>query len=75
MATQITSGLDVLDVWKLLKAECDRAGGQKAWAAAHEVSLSLVNGVVAGGREPSAKLLKALRLRPVTRYVFDARSN
>ena len=48
-----------------LRAECEDAGSQKAWAATHGLSTAHVADVLGGRREPAAAILAALGLHRV----------
>jgi DNA-binding transcriptional regulator YdaS (Cro superfamily) len=45
-----------------LRAECRKAGGQRAWAALYGVSESYVSDLLHGRRKPGPRVLKALGL-------------
>lgn len=57
------------DVRQLLRAEIRRAGTQLAFAVEHDVDRTCLSGILAGAREPSPQVLKALKLR--RRYVYE----
>jgi hypothetical protein len=59
--------LDDLDVFARLRAACQAAGGQKAWAEAHGMPAQYVCDVLACRRPIGPAILKALGL--VVRYV------
>lgn len=46
----------------LLRAECEKAGGQSPWARANKISQSFVNQVINGVRPPSWKIADRLGL-------------
>lgn len=46
----------------LLRQECEKAGGQTAWARAHGMSQPYVWDVLSGDKPPSPRLLRALGL-------------
>lgn len=56
-------------VMKRLEREVVTAGGRVAWCAKHLVSHSYLSDVLAGRREPGAKILTALGLRKEERFV------
>lgn len=58
-----------LEVFALLREECRKAGGQKAWAAAQGISPAYVSDVLHAHRDPGPAILAALGLVKVTRYV------
>ena len=51
-----------------LRAACDEAGGQAAWADPRGVPRSIVSNVLRGDRLPTPKLLKAMGLKRVWVY-------
>lgn len=55
-------------VHAMLRRECDKAGGQAAWAVAHAVSAAYVSDVLQGRREPGRKILDALGVERVVGY-------
>lgn len=57
------------DVVMILKRETDKAGSQKAYAAAIGVSAQYLSEVLAGTRAPGEKILKALGLRKIVVYI------
>lgn len=59
--------LDDLDVFARLRAACQAAGGQKAWAERHGMSAQYVGDVLATRRPIGPSILTALGL--VVRYV------
>lgn len=61
--------IDVLDVTARLRAACDAAGSQTAWAKANGVSGAYVCDVLMARREPGQSILQALGLRKIVRYV------
>ena len=58
-----------VDLLKLLSRGCDKAGGQSAWAAKHDIARSVVSDTLAGRREPSEAIINALGFVKVVRYV------
>ena len=52
-----------VEVLALLRDECRKAGGQTAWARAHDVSKQYVTNVLHGWDRPGDKILAALGLR------------
>lgn len=61
------------EVRALLRAACDNAGGQNAWARAHGVSNAYVSDVLLGRREPGPAICGALALTVITRYERTSR--
>lgn len=55
-------------VRKLLRAECQAAGGESVFARKIGVTPQLVNAVLIGTREPRGKILDALGLEAVIVY-------
>ena len=53
------------DVRKLLAARCEEAGGLHAFARAHSIAVQYVWQVIHGRKQPSAKVCKALGIRPI----------
>ncbi|WP_307139868.1 hypothetical protein [Pseudoroseomonas cervicalis] len=58
-----------------LQEACDLAGGQRRWAEAHGLSESSVSDTLRAVQAPGQRILKALGLARVTRYVDTRRSN
>lgn len=59
----------LIDVFVLIRSACREAGGQAAWAAANGMSAAYVSDVLNSRREPGPKVLAALGLRKIVRYV------
>ena len=59
----------LLDVFVQMRAACKAAGGQAAWSERHGISPAYVSDVLNSRREPGPKILAALGLRKVVRYV------
>lgn len=55
-------------VRRILAAECEEAGGQKAWADRHRISPAYVCDAIQGRRALGRKLLEALGMRFVATY-------
>ena len=53
---------------KILKARCDEAGSQRAWAKKHGLEESVVSRVVNGDRGFTEIVLKALKATQVRQY-------
>lgn len=51
-----------------LRAACDAAGGQKAFAKQHQLTPSYVHDVLHGRRPPADRILAALGIERVTVY-------
>lgn len=66
-------GADMMPVehvrWQL-ELKCTALGSQKRFSQKHHVSLPYVNDVLNGRREPGEKILKALKMKRVTGYVY-----
>jgi len=60
---------DAAGISGILSASVREARGQTAWAAKHGVSVSYLNDVMNGRRAPGAKILNALGVQKVVRYV------
>jgi hypothetical protein len=65
---RISGFMDIEKVTTLLRAECKRAGGAKAWAAKNGPSAQYVSDVLVGRREPGPAILVPLGLRKVVAY-------
>ena len=65
------------DVRAMLRAECEKAGGQTAWAKGHGVSPQFVCDVLSGYRAPGAAIANGLGLveAPRTWTLDMARGN
>ena len=57
-------------VRRQLELKCTALGSQKRFSQKHHVSLPYVNDVLNGRREPGEKILKALKMKRVTGYVY-----
>lgn len=57
--------LDEAALRKLLKEQCDKAGGQKNWATSAGVSTAYVSDVLNNRRSPGDAISKALGLRRI----------
>ena len=55
-------------VLKILRRECDKAGGQKFWAEAHNMKAAYVSDVLNKRRDPGPSVLVALGLERVVTY-------
>ena len=51
-----------------LNKAIERSGGQRAFAKQHSISVSYVNDVLRGRREPAGKILTALGLNRLVTY-------
>lgn len=67
--------LDALDVFRRLRAACEAAGGQAAWAARHDLSAAYLSEVLNAKQEPGPRILEALGLKCVTLFVELRRVN
>jgi hypothetical protein len=66
------TSLTAEDVRAHLKAACEAAGGQAAWAKAHRVSGAYVNDIIHGRCDPGSLVLGPLGLRQVERLYAPA---
>jgi len=57
--------LDLETVIRLLRSEIERAGSQRAFARKAGVNWSVVSRALSGQRQPSQKILRALKLDTV----------
>lgn len=57
------------DVYRLLDATCRKAGSQSAFAAQHGMTVQFVSAVLNARKAPSPRLLAALGLREVVRFM------
>lgn len=64
-----SESFDLIDVARMLREACQKAGGQAAWGAPHGIPRQVVHNVMSGHRRPTERVLRALGLREVTRYV------
>lgn len=55
-------------VLALLRAECEKAGSQSAFAKLHGLSHAYVSDTLSGRRDPSKAILDALGLEAVVTY-------
>lgn len=62
--------LTVDDVRARLRAACEAAGGQAAWARAHGVSRQYIGQVLLRVRAPSDTILKALGMTVATKISY-----
>lgn len=56
------------DVRKILEDECERCGGQAAWAWRNNVSASYVSDTLCKRKGPGPTLLAALGIKKVATY-------
>lgn len=61
--------LDLLDVLNMLRAQCEAAGSQQAWAARHGLSSSYICDVLMARRDPGESILRALGIVRRVSYV------
>lgn len=61
--------LDSIDVAARLRRACADAGGQTAFAGQVGVSVAFVNAVLSARKAPGARVLAAIGLRQIVRYV------
>lgn len=62
------------EVLNLIREECEKAGGQTAWAKKIGIMPNRVGFVVRGKVNPSDEMLKALKLRHQPCYFSTARA-
>lgn len=67
--------LTSFDVFCRLSDACKAAGGQAAWARRHDITPTYVNDVLNDRTPPGVKILHALGLKKVDRYVETRRVN
>jgi len=60
---------DIDDVLGMLRALCDKEGGQRAFALKHHLSEQYVSDVLNSRRDPGNKILNPLGLARVSIYV------
>lgn len=65
---RIIATMTLEQVLALLRRECEKAGGQAAWAKAAGLSASYVSDALQGRREPGESILRVLGLEKVTTY-------
>lgn len=65
----MTGEITLVDVFGLIRTACRAAGGQSAWAEANGMSAAYVSDVLNARREPGPRMLAAIGLRKITRYV------
>jgi len=65
----VADSLVLYDVYRLLDAACRKAGSQSAWAKEHGMTVQFVSAVLNARKAPSPRLLAALGLREVRRFV------
>ncbi len=62
------------EVREILRADIEKIGTAKEWAAKHNMSAQLVSDTVNGRREPSWKIMRALGLKRETVYYKAAQA-
>lgn len=60
--------MDANDVRELLRAACEKAGGQAAWAVRAKVSAAYVSDILQGRRDPGKKVTDALGIKRIVEY-------
>lgn len=67
----MTKPLDLFDLCALIRAKCAEAGSQQAWANKIGIAPSVISDTLSArdDRGPSPRILAALGLSAVTRYV------
>ena len=61
------------DVRAVLRQACIDAGSQQAWAEKYKISPAYVSDVLVKRREPGPAILKALRIKIETNYIYVTR--
>ena len=61
--------MDVDEVRKLLKDECERCGGQAVWATRSGLSPAYVSDTLNYRRDPGPAIVLALGLKKIVTYV------
>lgn len=61
------------DVRVMLRKECDKAGGIRAWSRAHSISAAYVSRVLRGEKEIGDSIATALGLRKNVAWGVDRR--
>lgn len=61
--------LTLRQIYALIEAACEAAGGRKAWGDAHGISTSHICDVLHTRRDPGRKILRALGLQRSALYV------
>jgi hypothetical protein len=64
--------MDDQRILKLLRAACEKAGSQRAWAKAHGIAPAYPNLVLTGRRRAGPQILAALGLTRVSRITKKA---
>lgn len=67
--------LNAEQVRDLLRRECEKMGGQAAWARAHDVTKAYVSAVLTGNHEPTRAVTYPLGLTRVVHWKFDEAKN
>ena len=60
--------MEDIDVHRLIREACKKAGSQVAFAEKIKVSFQFLNAVLCGRRAASKKILDALGVKKITRY-------
>ena len=63
--------LTASDVREMLRRECEKAGGQKAWALAHNMSANLPGMFMREGHRLSPTATRALGLKMIPFWTVD----
>jgi hypothetical protein len=64
--------MDNEQILKRLRAACEKAGSQRAWALAHGIAPQYPNLVLTGRRPPGPQILRALGLKREVRVIKAA---
>jgi hypothetical protein len=62
-------------VLQLLRAACEKAGGQSAWGRAHGIKQQYVSAVLSGDRPPGPRILAALDLEATTTTTYSRKAS
>ncbi len=66
--------MNTREVLALLRAECEKAGSQRAWARRHKLSAAYVSDVLLGRREPAESICRALGLKRDMKFSVNYRT-
>lgn len=65
----MADALTLYDVYRRLDTACRQAGSQSAWGKQHGMTVQFVSAVLNARKAPSPRMLAALGLQEVTRFV------
>jgi hypothetical protein len=66
--------MDDIDIHRLIRDACKKAGSQVAFAEKIKVSFQFLNAVLCGRRTASKKILDAIGVKKIVRYQFIKKS-